>query len=91
MKNTKKRCTYCGEEISGNAKACPHCGSDEQTGWSDKTYLDGIDIPEIDDETYKDILHSEFGAEKKIDKKNLIYVIAALILLILFFIQIISW
>jgi len=26
-------CPFCGEMISDRAKACPHCGSDEQTGW----------------------------------------------------------
>jgi hypothetical protein len=43
-KNGYVMCPYCGGEIKRNAKACPHCGSDEQTGWSDQTYLDGIDI-----------------------------------------------
>lgn len=39
-------CPHCGEEIKRNAKACRHCGSDDRTGWSDDTYLDGIDLPE---------------------------------------------
>ena len=28
------------------ALACPECGSDEHTGWSEDTYVDGIDLPE---------------------------------------------
>ena len=28
------------------ATACPECGSDEQTGWSENTLYDGLDLPE---------------------------------------------
>ncbi len=27
------------------AKACPDCGSDEKTGWSEDTMYDGLDLP----------------------------------------------
>jgi len=51
-------CPHCGELISGKAEACPYCGSDEQTGWSERTYLDGIDVgDEID---YDEMVRSEF-------------------------------
>lgn len=43
-------CPNCGADVPGNAKSCPECGSDENTGWSDDTYLDGISLPELDDE-----------------------------------------
>lgn len=33
-------CPFCGEMISDRAKACPHCGSDEQTGWQSDFYSD---------------------------------------------------
>jgi ribosomal protein L32 len=52
-------CPNCGEAIRRTAKACPHCGSDEQTGWSEKTYLDGIDLPDNDD--YDALVEKEFG------------------------------
>jgi hypothetical protein len=52
-------CRFCGETIKQSAKACPHCGSDEQTGWSEGTYLDGIDIgDEID---YEEAVRNEFS------------------------------
>ncbi|MDO5577428.1 MAG: zinc ribbon domain-containing protein, partial [Fibrobacter sp.] len=91
LKNSKAICPYCGEEIDRSALACPYCGSDEQTGWSDKTYLDGIDISDMDDEAYNEMLHTEFGIrnKKQTDKKKLITIIIALILLVLFVIQII--
>jgi hypothetical protein len=52
-------CPHCGGEINKNASSCPHCGSDEKTGWSQDTYLDGIDLSE--DRSYEDICRQEFG------------------------------
>ena len=52
-------CPHCGEMIASTARACPHCGSDERTGWSQQTYLDGIDLP--DDSEYDEMVANEFG------------------------------
>ena len=41
-------CPNCGAEVPSNAKACPACGSDEQTGWSDKAYADNLGLPDED-------------------------------------------
>ncbi len=41
-------CPNCGAEVSLKALVCPACGSDENTGWSDNTMYDGIDLPETD-------------------------------------------
>ena len=38
-------CPHCGGEIQRTAAACRHCGSDDRTGWSEDTYLDGVDLP----------------------------------------------
>lgn len=38
-------CPNCGEEVPAGAMACPHCGADARTGWSEETYLDGVDLP----------------------------------------------
>ena len=45
------------------AKACPECGSDEQTGWSEEAYAGGLDLPE---ETfdYDDFVEREFGSKR---------------------------
>jgi hypothetical protein len=31
-------CNNCGEEVSLRAKACPHCGADDETGWKDHAH-----------------------------------------------------
>lgn len=56
-------CPYCGELIKSNAKACSHCGSDENTGWSDSTYLNGIDLD--DDFNYDELVKDEFSMVKR--------------------------
>ena len=38
-------CPNCGEPVPAGAAACPHCGADEHTGWSEETYLDGVELP----------------------------------------------
>ncbi|KMQ52563.1 hypothetical protein CHISP_0332 [Chitinispirillum alkaliphilum] len=54
-------CPYCGEEILCSSKSCPHCGSDEKTGWSESNYLNGIDLP--DEGMYEEIREKEFGSK----------------------------
>lgn len=61
--NQTVNCLYCGGEMPINSKACPHCGSDENTGWSEDRYLDGIDLPEEDD-SYQQMREREFGGKK---------------------------
>ncbi|MFP4416953.1 MAG: zinc ribbon domain-containing protein [Chitinispirillaceae bacterium] len=60
-------CPHCGASIKKDAESCPECGSDERTGWSDGTYLDGIDLP--DESEYEDLVAQEFGSQKQ-KKKN---------------------
>ena len=38
-------CPQCGEEVKVGARACPHCGSDEETGWSQEAENRRTDIP----------------------------------------------
>jgi hypothetical protein len=52
-------CPHCGASIAASAPACPECGSDEQTGWSEQSYLDGVGLP--DNEEYDELLQKEFG------------------------------
>jgi hypothetical protein len=41
-------CPHCGAEVAVGAVVCPECGSDEETGWSEETAYDGLDL--YDDE-----------------------------------------
>ncbi len=55
-------CPFCNEELSMSAKACPHCGSDEDTGWSEESNsLDSEDY--FEDYDYEEALQREFGSD----------------------------
>ncbi|MCB9496778.1 MAG: zinc ribbon domain-containing protein [Fibrobacteria bacterium] len=43
-------CPNCGAELPASAKFCPECGSDDRTGWSEDTYLDGVTLPGEEDD-----------------------------------------
>lgn len=64
MAKSKRRvpCPHCGTEIAADAKVCAHCGSDERTGWSEQTYMDGIDLP--DESEYDEMVAKEFGGKQ---------------------------
>jgi hypothetical protein len=79
--NETKVCPNCGEEIPAKAPACPICGSDEATGWSDNTYLDNAGLP--DDEEYAEIYEKEFGKPKRFGKNNWLIIGAGIVLLLL--------
>jgi glutaredoxin len=81
MASSTVSCPYCGETIPKNAAACPHCGSDEQTGWSDRTYLDGIDIG--DEVDYTELRNREFSS-RGVRRMPLWQLLTAGLLLLLF-------
>lgn len=39
-------CPHCGTDVDVDAPACPECGSDDNTGWSEDTKYDGLFLPE---------------------------------------------
>jgi uncharacterized membrane protein YvbJ len=53
-------CPNCGTEVSPRAKACPECGADENTGWSDRAHADNLGIPD-DEFDYDKFVKQEFG------------------------------
>lgn len=43
-------CPNCGDYVEEGALACESCGSCKETGWSDESYYDGLDLPETNPE-----------------------------------------
>ncbi|MDD5675595.1 MAG: zinc-ribbon domain-containing protein [Chitinivibrionales bacterium] len=84
MKNKEndfKVCPNCGAEIPMKAPACPECGADEQTGWSEQTYLDGLGLP--DEEEYNELYEKEFGKPKRFVSKPWLLIGTGIVLLAL--------
>lgn len=55
-------CPNCGEPVhNDNASVCPHCGSDEETGWHPDADYRSVDIPEPDDPAFSDSGQPEAG------------------------------
>jgi hypothetical protein len=54
-------CPNCGAEVPPNAKACPGCGSDEKTGWSETAYADNLNLPD-EEFDYDEFVKEEFGS-----------------------------
>jgi RNA polymerase subunit RPABC4/transcription elongation factor Spt4 len=63
-------CPNCGVEVPRKSKACPECGSDENTGWSEFTYMDTIQTP--DENEYMELLNNEFSEKKQTNKSWII-------------------
>lgn len=56
-------CPNCGAELPPRARACPECGSDEKTGWSEGAATGGLGLPD-DEFNYEDYVEREFGGQK---------------------------
>jgi hypothetical protein len=57
---TPEYCPTCGAEVPPKARACPECGSDEQTGWSDRAHADRLGLPD-EEFDYDEFAQREFG------------------------------
>ena len=64
-------CPNCGAEVPTKAKSCPDCGSDENTGWSEDTMYDGLDLPALEESDTQ-------SKESMLQSKFLYYVVAIL-------------
>lgn len=59
-----ENCPCCGAEVPRNARACPECGADEETGWSEEAHTGGLDLPQ-ENFDYEKFVKREFGGGKK--------------------------
>jgi hypothetical protein len=80
-------CPVCGAEVPAKAKACPECGSDEKTGWSDSTIYDGTGIEDPEDFDYDEYIEREIGKRRN---RDWVWVVA-LVMLILFVWLLVHW
>jgi len=55
-------CPNCGAAVPSKAGACPECGSDEQTGWSQEARDDELNLPDGNFD-YDDFVKREFEPE----------------------------
>jgi len=55
----RTECPHCGASLPPNAAACPECGSDKQTGWSEAAEHGGLDLPE-ESFDYNEFVSREF-------------------------------
>jgi hypothetical protein len=77
-------CPNCGAEVPRKARACPQCGADEQTGWSDAARTDGLDLPE-EEFDYNDFLKREFGKQGPVPRGlHWFWWVIALVVLVVF-------
>ena len=78
-------CPNCGAEVPRRAKACPECGSDESTGWSEHATAQSLDLPD-DEFNYDEFVQREFGKSKRSTKQTFWWLVAvALLIASLFF------
>ena len=70
-------CPNCGTEVDIHSLACPECGSDERTGWSENTLYDDLDLP---DEAFDD----RNASPSTVRRRNGFLALVGLLLLLIF-------
>ena len=69
-------CPNCGAEVPIKAKSCPDCGSDVNTGWSEDTMHDGLDLPALDE--------SDTQTKTSMLQSKVLYFIVAILTIVAF-------
>jgi predicted nucleic acid-binding Zn ribbon protein len=83
VRKTPESCPVCGEDVPRNALACPECGADHNSGWRENAAVyDGVDLPSDEFEDDEELLHKEFGARRTPSRSQMIWWIAAVIVLL---------
>ncbi len=63
MRSPPEVCPNCGTLVPRHARACPGCGADEQTGWSERADAQRLDLPD-DEFDYDEFVQQEFASTK---------------------------
>lgn len=80
-------CRHCGTPVPAGAKACPECGADENTAWSDQTIYDGTGIEDPAEFDYEEWQRREgFGGAARSGKRlSWVWLVALLLLVLMVF------
>ncbi len=82
-KQSSFSCPACGEDVPARAKACPHCGACEKSGWNEEGSAgDGLDLPD-EDFDYDKFTAEEFGTPRKLKGKERFWHIVGVAILVL--------
>ena len=75
-------CPICEGRVPAKAKACPHCGACDKTGWKEEaTASDGLDLPD-DSFDYDQFVQEEFGTPAKPKGITRVWKITGMILIV---------
>ena len=78
-------CPVCGATVPAKARACPECGSDEKTGWSDNTIYDGTGIEDPEEFDYERWRRREGLGGRRSGREWLVWIAALLMLMLIVF------
>jgi len=62
--STPSTCPHCGYHVPAGARACPACGSDDETGWSEEAQANRLGLPS-DQFDYDQFVREEFGSTSR--------------------------
>jgi hypothetical protein len=60
-------CPNCGALVPPKARACPECGADDETGWSDRAAAQRLGLPD-DEFDYDEFVKEEFSDESRVNR-----------------------
>lgn len=74
-------CPVCGEAVPAGAASCRSCGSCPDSGWSDETVYDGLDLPDeaFEDESITTMKKSEKPLWKRLTMAAALLAVAILL------------
>ena len=81
MRDDEFICPVCGATVPAKARACPECGSDEKTGWSDQTIYDDTGIEDPEEFDYDEYVRREFGQGPKRSGRQWLWWVAGVIVI----------
>ena len=74
-------CPVCGSDVRVDASSCKECGSDAQTGWSEDSLYDDLDLPIAGDEAWAEESSFRERAARKDTWRWLLFALLVLALL----------